>query len=66
MKGGLNMTYKQIEAAREARLWIGQIVIPTVTLVASTLVIPEVRQMVAAKANEIKRSIDERMKKKEA
>lgn len=58
------MTYKQIEAAREARLWIGQIIVPTVTLVASTLVIPEVRQAVAAKATEIKRNIEDRMNKK--
>lgn len=58
------MTYKQIEAAREARLWIGQIIVPTVTLVASTLVIPEVRQAVAAKATEIKSNIEDRLNKK--
>ncbi len=51
------MTYKQIEASREARLWIGQIVVPAVSMVVATLSIPEVRQMVATKANSIKESI---------
>ena len=44
------MTYKQIEAAREARLWIGQIIVPT----AIILSIPEVRQAVKVKAEDIK------------
>ena len=43
------MTYKQIEAAREARLWIGQIIVPA----AIILSIPEVRQAVKAKAEDI-------------
>jgi hypothetical protein len=51
------MTYKQIEASREARLWIGQIVVPAASMVVATLSIPEVRQMVATKANSIKESI---------
>ena len=45
----MSMTYKQIEAAREARLWIGQIIVP----VAIVLSIPEVRQAVKAKAEDI-------------
>ena len=44
------MTYKQIEAAREARLWIGQIIVPA----AIILSIPEVRQAVKVKAEDIK------------
>lgn len=51
------MTYKQIEASREARLWIGQVVVPAASMVVATLSIPEVRQMVATKANSIKESI---------
>lgn len=43
------MTYKQIEAAREARLWIGQIIVPA----AIILSIPEVRQAVKTKAEDI-------------
>lgn len=57
------MKYKHIEAAREARLWIGQIVIPAMTIAATTLTIPEVRQAVAAKAKSVKQSIEEKMKK---
>ncbi len=57
------MTYKQIEAAREARLWIGQIIVPAATVAVTTLTIPEVRQAIAAKANEVKSKIENRMKK---
>lgn len=54
------MTYKQIEASREARLWIGQILAPAMALAVSTLAIPEVRQAVAAKAESVKNSIKNR------
>lgn len=58
------MTYKQIEASREARLWIGQIIVPAVTFAATTITIPEVRSAIAAKAKEIKRNIEDKTKKK--
>lgn len=58
------MTYKQIEASREARLWIGQIIVPAASVVVATLSIPEVRQMVATKAASIKESIQNRTKRK--
>lgn len=51
------MTYKQIEASREARLWIGQIIVPAIGFASAALAIPEVRQAVAAKANNIKETI---------
>ena len=54
------MTYKQIEASREARLWLGQILAPAVTLAVSTLAIPEVRKAIAAKADSVKKSIKNR------
>ena len=57
------MKYKHIEAAREARLWIGQIVVPAMTIAATTLTIPEVRQAVAAKAKSVKQSVEDKMKK---
>ena len=57
------MTYKQIEASREARLWVGQILVPTVSAAVAVLSIPEVREMVAAKANQIKYSIENKMKR---
>lgn len=54
------MKQKHIDAAREARLWIGQIVVPTITLVATVVGIPEVRQAIATKANEVKNSINQK------
>lgn len=57
------MTYKQIEASREIRLWIGQIIVPTITIATTIMAIPEVRQAVAAKANSVKRSITNKIKK---
>ena len=54
------MKYKHIEAAREVRLWIGQIIVPTFTLLATTMAIPEVRSAVAAKVKEF---VDKRKKK---
>lgn len=57
------MKQKHIDAAREARLWIGQIIVPTATLVATVVGIPEVRQAIAAKANSVKESINNKFKK---
>ena len=57
------MSYKRIETSREARLWLGQIIIPAASALMATLTIPEVRQAVAAKATQIKYSIESKMKK---
>lgn len=57
------MTWKQIEASREARLWISQVVIPAVTTVGIAMTIPEVRQAVSTKAKSIKESITKKFKK---
>ena len=57
------MTYRQIEASREARLWIAQVIIPVVTAAGVAMSIPEVRQKVAEKANNIKTSIKNKFKK---
>ena len=59
------MTYKQIETMREIRLWLGQIIVPATTAAVAALSIPEVRQAVAAKAESVKRSIENTMKKEE-
>ena len=56
------MTYKQIETAREVRLWIGQIIVPTATVVGSMLMIPEVRGAIAAKAENMKQNIEAKKK----
>ena len=57
------MKYKHIEAARELRLWIGQIIVPTATVAITTMTIPEVRQAIAAKANSVKQNIESKMKR---
>lgn len=57
------MTRRQIDASRERRLWISQVIIPSLTLVATAMAIPEVREAVKAKANEIRFKIESRMKK---
>lgn len=59
------MKRKNVETMREIRLWIGQIVVPGVTLLTTAMAIPEVQSAVASKANDLKRSIDEKIKKKE-
>ena len=56
------MKHKHIEASREVRLWIGQIIVPAITLAATTMAIPEVREAVAAKANKMKRNIENKFK----
>ena len=52
------MTYKQIEASREIRLWISQIIVPAVTTTAAILCMnPELRAKAADKINDIKDNI---------
>ena len=56
--------YKQIEASREARLWLTQIVIPAASVAVAILSIPEVRQTIASKATSIKESIQNKISRK--
>jgi hypothetical protein len=57
------MTYKQIEASREVRLWIGQIIVPAITVGVTMLAIPDVRQAISAKARDVKQNIERKIKK---
>lgn len=57
------MTYKQIEASREVRLWIGQVIVPATAMVMA--VSPEARQAVVNKATSIKNSIKRKFRKGE-
>lgn len=59
------MKRRNIDTMKEVRLWIGQIVVPTLTVVGSALAIPEVRSAVSSKAAEMKRKIDKKIKKEE-
>lgn len=56
------MTRKQIDAARELRLWIGQILVPAAAVV---VMVPEVREAVKLKATEVRESIARRLSKKD-
>ena len=60
MEGVINMTYKQIEASREARLWIGQVILPIVTAV---MLVPEAREAVIDKVKTVKKNIENKLKK---
>lgn len=51
------MTWKQIEKAREIRLWIVQIVVPATLVTAYLASIPEVRENVKEKVNKVKSAI---------
>jgi hypothetical protein len=57
------MTYKQIEASREARLWLSQIIIPAAGVVVGLMTIPEVRQATSEKYKDVKASIKKKFKK---
>ena len=57
------MTRKQIEQARELRLWIGQVVVPAAMTAVTLLTVPEVRQTIATAANGVKESIEKKFKK---
>jgi hypothetical protein len=56
----LIMTYKQIEASREARLWITQVLIPAIGVV---MMIPESRKAVVEKAKDVRDRIKYKFKK---
>ena len=43
------MTYKQIEASREARLWIGQVLVPVATCAAIVMTNSNIRSALKTK-----------------
>lgn len=55
------MTYKRIEASREARLWLTQIVLPVITVVA---LVPEARNAVITTAKKAKKNVEAKFSKK--
>ena len=48
------MTYKQIEASREMRLWIGQVIVPTAVAAVAIASNPQTRNYVSKKYNNVK------------
>ena len=60
MKGGIDVTYKQVEASREVRLWLTQIVLP---IIGVTMLVPEARRAVVTKVKQAKKNIETAFKK---
>ena len=56
------MTYKQIEASRELHLWIGQVIVPAVTMAVALTSIPEVRNAASTKIEKLKWKLKSRSK----
>ena len=48
------MTYKQIEASREMRLWIGQVIVPAVAAAIAIASNQQTRNYVSEKYNNVK------------
>lgn len=51
------MTYKQIEASRELRLWIGQVIVPAIGVSAVIFANPDVRRAAVEKVEAVKQKI---------
>ena len=63
------MKRKHIDAARETRLWIGQVIVPVTTLAVTTVELcrtPELRQAIADKYVKATKAIKSKFKKEEA
>ena len=57
------MTYKQIEACREARLWFTQVIAPTLVITTVVMADPELKEAVTAKFNIVKAKIQNKLHK---
>ena len=57
------MTWQQIETSREIRLWVGQIIVPTITRAGMAMSIPEVREAFSSKARKMKEAINSKLHK---
>lgn len=51
------MTYKQIEASREVRLWIGQVIVPAAAAALTVASIPQVREFAKETIGNVKAKI---------
>lgn len=54
------MTNRQIDASREARLWLTQVIIPIAGVV---MMVPEAREAVVARVKQAKKNIEDKFKK---
>ena len=58
------MTYKQIEASREMRLWIGQVIVPAAAAAIAIASNPNTRDYISKKYNNVKSRIQKKFKKR--
>ena len=58
------MTYKQIEASREMRLWIGQVIVPAAVAVVAIASNPQTRDYISKKYNNVKSRIKKKFEKR--
>lgn len=56
-------TWKQIEQRRELRLWIKEVIVPTITAGAVAWSIPEVREYAKEKFNKAKEFVKSKIQK---
>lgn len=57
------MTYKQIEASRELRLWIGQVIVPAVVAGTAIMSNPIARQTITEGVSNVKKFASDKVKK---
>jgi len=58
------MNYKQVEASGEARLWLTQVIVPTLALAATVVMVdPELKETVVTKFGEVKSKIKNTLRK---
>ena len=57
------MTYKQINGAREVRLWVGQVIVPSVILATTILNNPEACKAIKNKYVKVKESVENKFHK---
>ena len=58
------MTYKQIEASREMRLWIGQVIVPAAAAAIASASNPNTRDYISKKYNNVKSRIQKKFEEK--
>lgn len=57
------MTYRQIETSREARLWVTQVIIPTLVLTTTVFMAkPELKEAAMTKFKNVKANIQNKLR----
>lgn len=57
------MTRRQIDASRERRLWLGQVIVPTIVTLSTLFTVPEVRDGVRNTCTNLKNNVKEKLNK---